>query len=282
MLPPIRGHEGCVFGIAFSFDGSKIFSGSSDETIRVWDANIEILPPLQGHDGSVHCIAFSPNGSKIVSGSADKTIRVWDVGTGIEMLPPLQGHEASIRFVAFSHDESKIISGSDDKTIRVWDVGTGIEMLPPLRGHEASIRFVAFSQDESKIISASNDQTIRVWNARTGVPTLPPLQVSAYVIYSVFSPAGSEIISKTYSREVQDWDAINDIKLQTVASDLARSALNNPVKVPVNDEWFSNINTGRCIGRSPVGQYLYSWKVHESTFVGWNLENKIVVIHFPT
>ncbi|KAM6493347.1 hypothetical protein JOM56_011481, partial [Amanita muscaria] len=50
-LQLFRGHEDSVTSVAFSYNGSKIVSGSYDKTVRVWDANtgVEMLPPLQGH-----------------------------------------------------------------------------------------------------------------------------------------------------------------------------------------------------------------------------------------
>ena len=33
----LRGHEGYVFSVAISRDGRRIFSGSSDRTIKEWD-----------------------------------------------------------------------------------------------------------------------------------------------------------------------------------------------------------------------------------------------------
>ena len=104
-LLQLRGHHNTVNCVAFSPDGSKIISGSCDETIRVWDAStgIEMLPPLRGHEDSISSVALSPDGSKIISGSWDKTIRVWDTSAGIEMLPPLPVH-SSISSVAFSPD----------------------------------------------------------------------------------------------------------------------------------------------------------------------------------
>ncbi|KAF8657604.1 hypothetical protein AX14_007843, partial [Amanita brunnescens Koide BX004] len=169
-LMRFQGHDDAVNSIAFSPDGSKIISGSSDKTIRVWDAStgVEMLPPLLGHGHWIYSAAFSPDGSKIISGSVDKTIRVWDAHTGVEMLPPLRGHDGAIRSVAFSPDGSKIISGSDDKTIRVWDASTSVEMLPPLVGHDDCICSIVLSPDGSKIISGSYDGTIRVWDASTG------------------------------------------------------------------------------------------------------------------
>ena len=55
-------------------------SGSSDETIGLWDAATGdgIGKPLEGHSSSVKSVSFLPDGSRIVSGSEGGTIRLWD------------------------------------------------------------------------------------------------------------------------------------------------------------------------------------------------------------
>jgi len=59
-------------------DGSRIVTGSFDQTAKVWDARsgAEALS-LKGQTGSVLSAAFSPNGSRIVTASGDSA-RVWD------------------------------------------------------------------------------------------------------------------------------------------------------------------------------------------------------------
>jgi WD40 repeat protein len=77
----LTGHTHWVRSVAFSPDGSRIVSGSADETIRIWNATTgkQIGKPLEGHTELVNSVAFSPDGSRIVSGSSDETIRIWEL-----------------------------------------------------------------------------------------------------------------------------------------------------------------------------------------------------------
>jgi len=53
-------HTEEVYTVAFSPDGTRIVSGSSDLTVRVWDANTgqPVGNPLTGHGGIVKSVAF--------------------------------------------------------------------------------------------------------------------------------------------------------------------------------------------------------------------------------
>ena len=52
---PLTGHTGPVFSVAFSRDGRTLASGSTDDTIRLWDVATgrPIGSPLTGHTGPV-------------------------------------------------------------------------------------------------------------------------------------------------------------------------------------------------------------------------------------
>ena len=206
----LHGHDNTVSSVMFSPDGKCIVSGSSDQTIRLWDAETgELLrPPLKGHEDAVLCVVFSPDGKQILSGSHDQTIRLWDAETGELVQPPLQGHEDGVLSVAFSPDGKWIVSGSDDKTIRVWNSETGKLLQPPLKGHEGWVSSVAFSPDGRFIVSGSQDKTIRLWDAKTGELLQPPLEGHmGQVLSVVFSVDGKHIVSGSHDQTIGLWNA---------------------------------------------------------------------------
>ncbi|MCI5715187.1 MAG: hypothetical protein MR279_01010 [Bacteroidales bacterium] len=77
-LKTLKGHKYSVNSVAYSPDGTKIISGSGDETVKIWDANTgKCLKTLKGHSETVYSLAYSPDGTKIISGSYDKTVKIW-------------------------------------------------------------------------------------------------------------------------------------------------------------------------------------------------------------
>ncbi|KAI5122232.1 hypothetical protein M0805_007099 [Coniferiporia weirii] len=190
----LPGHSGSVVSVAYSPDGRHIVSGSSDRTLRVWDAHTAV--GLTGYLSEVNSVAYCPDGRYIVSGSDTMTLRIWDTQTGKPVGEPLRGHKGYVQSVAYSPDGRHIVSGSDDRTLRIWDAHTGKPVGEPLTDHLSCVHSVAYSPDGRHIVSGSGDFTLRIWNAHTGKPVGEPLTGHSSLVQSVaYSPDGRHIVS---------------------------------------------------------------------------------------
>jgi len=127
----LRGHSHWVYSVAVSPNSCHVVSGSSDNTVRVWNASTgEEEHVLRGHSHWVKSVTVSPDNCHVVSGSWDSTVRIWNISTG-KQEQVLRGHSDSVHSVAVSSDNHHVMSGSRDNTLRLWTVLTG-EGEPPL------------------------------------------------------------------------------------------------------------------------------------------------------
>ncbi|MDW8216727.1 MAG: hypothetical protein RML57_03890 [Acidobacteriota bacterium] len=62
-LVKLEGHKDRVWSVAFAPDGTRVVTGSFDNTAIIWDtASGQALTKLEGHKNGVWSVAFAPDG----------------------------------------------------------------------------------------------------------------------------------------------------------------------------------------------------------------------------
>jgi len=205
----LKGHQGWVWGISFSPDGSTLASGSADQRVILWDIPTgDRLRTLEGHSDLVLCVAFSPVSPLLASSSRDKSIILWNAKTG-ERIRNLRGwfsgHSELVDALAFSPDGTILASGSWDRKIILWNPSTG-KPFRKLRGHSSWVYSLAFSPDGITLASGSRDTTLMLWNVHTGKQFFTLYGDSGLVNAVAFSPDGKTIVSGNFDGTLILWD----------------------------------------------------------------------------
>ncbi|KAJ0240901.1 WD40 repeat-containing protein [Hirschfeldia incana] len=199
MVASLEGHKKDLKGIALPQGSDKLFSASSDGTLRIWDChtgqcvhtiNLQAeagslmsegswvflgLPDavkafnvltskdlhLNGVVGQVR--AMTVGNGMLFAGTSSGSISVWKAtdteSDPFTYLTSLEGHHSG-EVTCFIVGGQRLYSGSVDKTIKVWDLNT-LECTMTLRQHtDAVTSLLCWDQ---YLISSSLDGTIKVW-----------------------------------------------------------------------------------------------------------------------
>lgn len=199
-----KGHEGAVWSITCSMDNSKIFSGSDDFSVIVWDAESHAqLHILQGHTNAVNALALTQNDEYLISGSWDNSIKVWDWKNSQEVLS-LDG-QGGVYCFAMSKDAKTLISGAGDGAARVWDLEQ-LMNVGVLDCAGSSVFGLALTSDELTVLTGGWDTQIRIWELATRT-LISTLNANSGIIQCLLvTPDMKYIVFGTRTNIVKVWD----------------------------------------------------------------------------
>ncbi|KAL5984580.1 hypothetical protein ACLOJK_018685 [Asimina triloba] len=164
-LTALEGHHKGIRGIALPFGSDKLYSGSNDKSVRVWDCNTGKCAAVVNLGFEVGCMISA--GPWIFVGLVN-VVKVWNTQTYNEILlggPVGQVH--SLATTGFHPPETSgelLFAGQLDGSILVWKFNNGensFEPTPSLLGHCSTV--VSLTVGGQKLYSSSLDNTIRVW-----------------------------------------------------------------------------------------------------------------------
>ncbi|WP_426531805.1 hypothetical protein [Bradyrhizobium sp. McL0615] len=227
----LQEHTQDVLTSAFSPDGTRIVTGSKDDTARIWrTADGKLLSELVGHKKPVTGAAFSPDGKLLLTSSEDGTVRIWSGESGkLLWILDDQGDRPfynRITTAKFSPDSHFVALTGFDSFISIWDARTGrktvtLEGLVSRRRGIDNILSLTFSADGSHLAAGSLRSVAGVYDTKTGSlvarlgKDLNNTQPSLGAVTSIaFFPDDSRVVAGHERGEVEVWDWIGKPEIE--------------------------------------------------------------------
>ncbi len=94
-----------MWSVTFGPDGHTLASGSSDNTVILWNVATgqPLKRPLTGHTAWVRAVLFSPDGSLLASGDDNGQIILWNGASGEMIGQPFNIGNVGVSSLAFGH-----------------------------------------------------------------------------------------------------------------------------------------------------------------------------------
>jgi parallel beta-helix repeat protein len=172
------GHTDVVTSTAWEPGGSRLASGSLDDSICIWDTlNSTLLFTLYANttvQNDVNGLSWSPDGSTLAAAGQDGNVRLWDPDTGLEMRIVAHHEPGLAGGVSWSPSGFSLVTTGQDYSVHFTRPKTG-ENAVVLLGHLCPVWSVAWSPSGRLFATGSGpfdpvvagDTRILVWNTST-------------------------------------------------------------------------------------------------------------------
>ncbi|KAL6838758.1 hypothetical protein ACP4OV_031472 [Aristida adscensionis] len=160
-LCALAGHTEAISGISLPLGSDKLYSGSADGSVRVWDCNSGKCVDVIKMGGKVGCMIT--HGPWVFFG-IPKSVEAWNTQTGVKR--SLQGPSGLVCSMTIKNE--MLFAGTVDGRIMAWKFPgkeSNTEPVAILSGHERPV--VSLAVSDSSLYSGSLDKTIKVWELAT-------------------------------------------------------------------------------------------------------------------
>ncbi|KAI8337053.1 WD40-repeat-containing domain protein [Chlamydoabsidia padenii] len=204
----MTGHKGNIKCVEFiGEDGRTAVSGSSDNTLRIWDVETaECLDVLEGHQSRIWDVSSTKNGDHIASASGDGLVKIWSLKeSNACCVNTLSGHSGDVYSVKYHPNENHVVSGGYDKIVRMFDVNTGA-IIKTFPGHQLAVTKTIINPLGNLVISGSKDNTIKFWDIVSGLCIRTISSHLGEVTSVEMNSSGTLLLSSSKDNSNRLWD----------------------------------------------------------------------------
>lgn len=114
----LKDHQQPLLCSSWNQDGSQIFTGGCDKTVRLWNLATNQSQQVAQHDAPVkHCF-FVPSMNMLITGSWDKTIKFWDC----RQPNPVSTQTLPERIYAMDVNYPLMVVGTADRNLIIYNL----------------------------------------------------------------------------------------------------------------------------------------------------------------
>ncbi|PSS33122.1 Zinc finger CCCH domain-containing protein [Actinidia chinensis var. chinensis] len=178
MLTQLEGHQEVVSGIAMPSGSDKLYTGSKDKTVRVWDCQSGQCAGVINLGGEVGCMLSE--GPWVFVGLPN-VVKAWNIQTTADL--SLSGPVGQVYTLVVGND--LLFAGTQDGTILAWRFNAATNCFDPaatLKSHTLAV--VTLVVGANRLYSGSVDNSIRVWSLET-LQCIQTLSEHSSVVMSV-------------------------------------------------------------------------------------------------
>ena len=153
------------------FTDEFVMVGYSDNCIRVYNRNLQLISEFEAHTVSVFTLQADLSRGLLVSGSRDAHIKAWELGT-FELKHDVVAHMYAINHISYSRDGQHFVSCSMDKSVKIWDAES-LQLRKVIdkgrhAGHGTSVNKTLWMPYHDLLVTCSDDRSIAVWKIKIG------------------------------------------------------------------------------------------------------------------
>ncbi|XP_048453872.1 WD repeat-containing protein on Y chromosome-like [Rhincodon typus] len=191
----LRGHCAPIFFLYISTDDNKLFSVSTDNTVKIWDIEDQSClytanskaSRIKGDVSACHYVPGLKGLCIAADGVALLHLRIHnrrgliDDSAGVERDLDLQeerpqakpdhvcSHNEPALCCKYSHEFRQVISCSEGSVVKVWDLDTGKLIFEFSGAHgDSAICCMTFDDSGRRLITGGRDGCLKIWNHNNG------------------------------------------------------------------------------------------------------------------
>ncbi|KAM8819731.1 cilia- and flagella-associated protein 337-like [Eudromia elegans] len=169
----LRSHTAPIFYLDISEEDAKIISVSTDNTVKIWDAEdqsclFSACSKASGIGGELSACLYAP-AMRSLYVAADALALLY---LKLRPLPEprlVVSHLEPVLCCKFNGVFRQVVSCSEGSVIRVWDFETGKQLFEFVSAHgEAAITCLTFDDSGRRLVTGGRDGCLKIWNYNNG------------------------------------------------------------------------------------------------------------------